>query len=121
MQEQVKSTMSGQSPPLTLSWKQKAINCLAVKKHYMTTIEILACVLGQSEYEKLTQGNRRELVGNLSVTLNNLVTDKYIKKQKMMGFKGNYYGLSNWFEGDRMKPEFANATLKYLIEVNKQV
>lgn len=107
--------------PSNSGWKMKAVNCIALAKKYVTTLDILSCVLGYETFEALPENLRRDYVTNLSATLSNLTRDGYINKARLKGIKGNYYGLPEWFEenGD-LKAEYADSTLHYLIKVSKR-
>ena len=95
------------------NWKKKAVECLANTKTLMTTIELLVCLLGSESFSLLRKEERSLQVTNLSVTLSNLTKEGYIKKVKIPGLKGNYYGLSNWFDKDnKVNPQFANLTVQ---------
>jgi hypothetical protein len=106
------------SNPLPIeSWKKRAIDCLMANQTLMTTIEMLTCTLGAKEFSVLDKDQRLNAVTNLSVTMSNLCRDGYVKKLKILGLKGNYYGLSNWFEKDgRIIKDYADDTLSVFLE-----
>jgi hypothetical protein len=108
--------------PITDSWKKRAVDCLLLNQTLMTTIEILRCIMGAKEFGELAKDQRSTAVTNLSVTLNNLTKEGYIKKIRIIGLKGNYYGLANWFEPDgTIVKGYANTFLQTFLEnVHKQ-
>jgi len=100
-----------------LSWKTKAINCIASYGQYVTTIDILRCVIGDEAYLNLSEKERKDNITKLSVNLNNLVKEGYVKKAKVNGLKGNYYGLPEWFQKNgSLKPEYADETIKAILD-----
>lgn len=100
-----------------VSWKKKAIDCLGVLNKCATTVEILRCVLGTNNFQSLDSKKRAEYVSALSMTMNNLIKIGFVKKVKVNGLKGYYYGLSQWFdEEDKLKQEYADMTLQLVLQ-----
>lgn len=99
-----------------MNWKKKTVECLAKNETLMTTIELLACLLGDHTFSLLTKDERTLQVTNLSVTLSNLTKEGYVKKIKIPGLKGNLYGLANWFDKDgKVNERYANVTIQFFM------
>ena len=87
-------------PVTPIDWKVRAINCIKGRGVYSTSVDILQCLTGK-DYSKLDETTYDKYILSLSVALNSLAKEGYIKKVRIVGFeKANYYSMNDWVEAD---------------------
>ena len=89
-----------------MNWKERGLACIGKLNRFCKTIEILECLLGQKEVEKLDDEMRKRYVTGLSVSLSELRKDGVVVQFNLKGVKGYFYGLQSWFDGAIPKKEY---------------
>lgn len=87
-----------------IKWRKESINAITKSKRLMLTAEILDFIM---EF-KLSESDRKKYIGILSGSLGKL-SKAPLNKLKIYdkkGVKGNYYGLSEWFNENEPKEEY---------------
>jgi hypothetical protein len=78
------------------SWSKRALDCIRNWDEFLTSTEILECMFFKREYMLKDAEQRKKYTVALSVGLTQLIKKGIVAKISSPGFKGNFYGLSEW-------------------------
>ena len=81
-----------------INWNEVIIRCLEQARTPLTTDEILNYTFYRKEHELRDYAKRRTYVLKLSLYLLRLSNKGILFGEKIKGFKGKIYGLSEWSE-----------------------
>ena len=80
-----------------MDWKQKALACMDEMVGCVQTSQILEWVFTGDPAKLENTVLRRKYITALSVALNSLNSEGLIKKFRLPGTQGHFYGLASWF------------------------
>ena len=83
-----------------MDWKQKALACMDAMDGCVQTSQILEWVFIDDAGKLKNTVLRRKYITALSVSLNSLHSEGLVKKFRLPGTQGHFYGLANWFTED---------------------
>lgn len=102
---------SGQKEPLPkMNWFLLALSALTSANGVSTSNELYDIVIGSKE--ELRGYSKTRVVGKISLGLSKLYRKDKVKKIDNQLGRGNFWGLSSWFDGDKVNEEYKERLLK---------
>lgn len=83
---------------LRFSWTENALSVLHKQNRFLQVSEILDILYSQFPLAN-NDANRRNYSTALTISLNNLVQKRQVRKVYVDGQRAHYFGLSEWFDG----------------------